>query len=39
MDNEYICNDNPIEVPEEIEKMTDEEIEQEFKKRFETQKD
>ena len=34
IDDIYICNDNPIPVPEHIKKMTDEEIEIEFKKRF-----
>lgn len=34
MDNEYICDDRVVEVSEKIAKMTDEEIEQEFKKRF-----
>ena len=34
MKDEYICDDRPIEVSEEIKKMTDEEIEEEFKKRF-----
>ncbi len=34
MDKEYICDDRPVEVPEKIAKMTDEEIQQEFEKRF-----
>ncbi len=34
MEGEYICDDRPVEVSEEIQKMTDEEIEEEFKKRF-----
>ena len=32
--NEYICDDRPIEMSEEIANMTDEEIEKEFIKRF-----
>lgn len=34
MDKEYICDDRPIEVSKEIADMTDEEIEEEFQKRF-----
>lgn len=34
MKGEYICDDRPVEVSEKIKKMTDEEIEEEFKKRF-----
>ena len=34
MKGEYICDDRHVEVSEEIKKMTDEEIEEEFKKRF-----
>lgn len=34
MKDEYICDDRPIEVSERIQKMTDEEIEKEFKERF-----
>ena len=34
MDKEYICDDRPIEVPDEIANMTDSEIEEEYQKRF-----
>lgn len=31
---EFICDDKPIEMPEQIKNMTDEEIEKEFRERF-----
>ena len=34
METEYICDDRPIPISEEISKMTDEEIEKEFQERF-----
>lgn len=34
MNNDYICNDRPIEASEQIKKLTDEELEREFEKRF-----
>lgn len=34
MNKEYICDDRPIKVSDEIQEMSDEEIEKEFQKRF-----
>lgn len=38
MDNinqkDYICDDRPIEIPEKIKNMSDEELKKEFQKRF-----
>ena len=34
MDKERICDDRPIEASEEIKKMSEEELEQEFQRRF-----
>lgn len=34
MNDEYICDDRPIEMSEKIANMTDEELEAEFQKRF-----
>lgn len=34
MDNDYICDDREIKISDRIKNMTDEEIEEEFKKRF-----
>ena len=39
MNNEYICNDNKIEVSEKIANMKDEEIEKEFEQRFSQKED
>ena len=33
-DNEYIVDDRPREIPEDIKKMTDEEVEAEIRRRF-----
>lgn len=34
MDNDYICDDREIEIPERIKNMTDEEAKEEFKRIF-----
>lgn len=31
---DFICDDRPIEIPERIKKMSDEELKKEFQKRF-----
>ena len=33
-DNDYIVDDRPIEIPEDMKNMSQEELETEFKKRF-----